>query len=489
MKKLSEYLNEINFLIREQHIFSDPAVKGVSNNSRQIEPGWIFVAIKGANADGHDYISQALANGAVAILYSEETALKGKGNFIRVSDSYYAYAILVEAYFNFPADKLKITGITGTNGKTTTAFMLHKLFTDNGIKTGLISTVKYSSGGDKSEDASRTTPEAVTLQKLFAEMVDSKCVKAVIEVSSHGLDQHRIGRAKLAVGIFTNLSGDHLDYHQNTDNYLEAKSRMFSDYLAKDGTGIINTDDPAGEKIFRKFKDKNLISYGRSASCFCRIKEISSSSRGSIVKLDINGKDFEFSSNLSGEYNAYNWAGAICAANAQGIELDQIADSINRSELSVPGRLERFETANGAVVFVDYAHTDDALKNVLLNLRKISEKKIITLFGCGGNRDKTKRPRMGKIAEEYSDKVIITSDNPRNEEPEAIIKDILTGINEMSKITVITDRRQAIFEAVNLASEGDIVLIAGKGHETYQEINGENTFFDDRKVVVEACLN
>ena len=488
MKPLSAYLAAISPLSVSERTVSNPPISGVSNDSRKIRPASIFVAIRGAKQDGHEHIAAALKAGAAAIVYSAPAVDSQLGglNHIRVSDAYHAYANLVECFFDRPAQSFRLTGITGTNGKTTTAFILRQMLAASASRCGLISTVLYSSG-DAVREADRTTPEAHELQELFAEMRAAHCSDVVMEVSSHGLDQHRTANARFAAAVFSNLSGDHLDYHKTMEAYYQAKRRLFTESLTENGAAVINIEDPYGRRLASELPEKlRLLSYGYAEDCAVRISGLSQSPAGLEFKLRLpSGSEATVKSGLIGEHNAFNLAAAAGAAAGLGMPDDAIFSGLCQP-LNVPGRLERIPAARNISVFVDYAHTDDALHRVLMSLRKLATKRIITVFGCGGDRDKTKRPRMALAAAELSDLSVITSDNPRSEDPLAIIAEIERGLPAGAAHLSIADRRTAIEAALAEAQDSDIVLIAGKGHETYQELKGVKNHFDDREEAAAA---
>jgi len=467
-------------------VCSIPEYSSVTNDSRKVDEQCVFVAIKGALSDGHNYISEALAQGAKCIIYQQDITHDNDADavFLQVADSYSAYALLAELNCDFPSRDLKLIGITGTNGKTTTAFLIRSILEQAGHKCGLISTVEYAYPG-KSIQAERTTPDPMELQRLFCEMRNSECEYAVMEVSSHALAQNRTGSAKFASAVFSNLSGDHLDYHNNMDSYFEAKKKLFTEHLHNNASAVVNIDDPYGKKLA---EDIPLVfAFGRSCDADMEILKIETSFSGTNVQVMINKHTFSVFSPLYGAFNAYNIAAAAGVALSLGISEKNICTGIENMK-NVPGRLEAFNLPSGALAFVDYAHTDDALENVLATLRKINNKGSLTVvFGCGGDRDRSKRPRMGAIAVELADKVIITNDNPRSENPDGIIKDICDGISSEELYDVFPDRAIAIQHALHDAKSGDFVLVAGKGHETYQEIQGIKHFFDDRVIIKEFC--
>jgi UDP-N-acetylmuramoyl-L-alanyl-D-glutamate--2,6-diaminopimelate ligase len=456
----------------------------ISCSSLETGPGSVFIAVKGEKTDGRRFIMDALKRGASAVIYEDsgvaaEDFLKINPMLalVKVSDSRKACAQLLEAFYGNPADKMKLIGITGTNGKTTCAFILEKILSDSGAPCGLISTVRYSYPGF-SLSAGRTTPAPELFQKLLSGMVENKCPWAVMEVSSHALRQNRIGNAKFAGAIFTNLSGDHLDYHRDMEQYYLAKKLLFSEHIDKNGAAIINVDDPYGRRIISELNDAKFISYGFAEDADYRITEFKGAADGSNFVINRGTSSYKISSNLPGRHNASNITACFCVAKMLGINSRDIIKTIKHG-IYIPGRLEKFTLKNGAAAYVDYAHTDDALEKVLKTLREICEGRLICVFGCGGDRDKTKRPRMGRVSANFADNTIITSDNPRSEDPNVIIDEILSGIEDKRSCAVVSDRREAIKTAIERSEKNDIILIAGKGHEKGQEIKGEIFPFDD----------
>ncbi len=481
MKNINCYIHVLSHLSDKATVpDAELSVVGITNDSRMVKAGYLFVAIDGASTDGHDYIPAAITAGAIGIIYSKSIFLPANIASIKVTDTYLAYALIAECFYDYPVNSLHLTAITGTNGKTTTAYMLKQLLQYAGTRCGLLSTVKYSSG-ERSIPASRTTPEAVELQKLFTQIVKDGCSNVVMEASSHGLIQHRLGRAECQVAIFTNLTRDHLDYHLTMDNYFQAKAMLFTEYLSTQGTGIINFDDEYADKLLQLIKDQRVITYGKHCDCKLRIGNIELRRDGSRFTLEFEGDTVELTINMPGEHNIYNFTAACGAALAIGLPLELIVKySVN--SFAVPGRLELLQLNNSPVVYVDYAHTDDALENILKILEQLKTGKLITLFGCGGDRDKGKRARMGRVAGAYADYIILANDNPRSENPDDILAEIKSGIPVTVKYEIIPDRAIAIARALNIADHEDIVLIAGKGHETTQEQNGIFTPFDDREI-------
>ncbi|MCK5844732.1 MAG: UDP-N-acetylmuramoyl-L-alanyl-D-glutamate--2,6-diaminopimelate ligase [Victivallales bacterium] len=466
----------------------------VVNDSRQTTRDSVFVAIAGSKTDGRRFIRQAVENGGAAIfaenpLPPDIPADLSSPVFI-VSDAYAAYARLAELFQGEPAKQLRLLSVTGTNGKTTTAFLLRSII-ENWTEEpcGLISTVEHSSISEV-RAAYRTTPDATEIQTILAETVASGGSNAVIEVSSHSLVQNRLGTAKFAVAVFTNLTGDHLDYHKTMDAYFDAKKLLFTRHLAENGTAVVNIDDSFGRKLAEELPDEKnvrVLTFGASDEASVRIVKANMSLFGMRFLLRFpNDAELAVESALCGSFNAANIAGAAAAAFAIEAPLSAIATGVANMS-GVPGRMERCtENAN---VFVDYAHTDDALANILSMIRGLIDKegeggRLLVVFGCGGDRDKTKRPRMGAAAAEFADEIFVTSDNPRSEPPSAIIANILEGIPGSADVDAIEDRTEAIRQAVIRTRRIDALVIAGKGHETYQEIDGERIPFSDRGTVL-----
>ena len=450
----------------------------IVSDSRRVVPGSLFVAVRGVAVDGHQYIASAIEKGAVAVVceeYPEELA--DKVTFIVVKDSAYALGVLLSRSYGDPSQKLKLVGVTGTNGKTTIATVLYELFRRLGYKVGLLSTVcNYIDGEAIPTD--HTTPDPITLHALIARMVEAGCTYAFMEVSSHSIDQRRISGLDFDGGIFTNLTRDHLDYHKTVENYLKAKKKFFDDLPAK-AFALTNLDDKSGMVMLQNTKAKKLTYSLRTLADF----------KGKILESHFEGTDLlmndkEVAVRFVGRFNAYNLLAVYGAAVSLGEEsVEVLVDwrAMNR----VSGRFETIHSPKGFTAIVDYAHTPDALTNVLNSIHEVLEGKgrIITVVGAGGNRDKGKRPLMAKEAVRLSDQVILTSDNPRFEEPDAIIQDMVAGLTkaDWDRTLCITDRAQAIKTATILAKRGDVILVAGKGHEDYQEVRGVKHHFDDRE--------
>lgn len=453
-------------------------------DSRKANADNIFVATQGTVVDGHDFIDAAIANGVELVLCESLEAPKDNVLYLMVDDSKKALGLMACNFYEHPSQQLKLVGVTGTNGKTSTVTLLYKLFMGLQQKAGLISTVENRIG-EQIIAATHTTPDAMSINRLLAEMRDAGCEYVFMEVSSHAVDQDRIAGLDFAGAIFTNLSHDHLDYHGSFQNYIYAKKKFF-DQLSKNAFALINIDDKRGSVMVQNTMAK-VYSYSlRSLSDF-KAKVIENTFSGLILDID----DREVFTRLVGNFNAYN----LLAVYAAGILLEEEKDELLRvlSQLTTAeGRFETVSTEHSEIMgIVDYAHTPDALEKVLQTLHKVrgGNEQIITVVGCGGDRDKTKRPIMAKVACDYSDQVILTSDNPRTENPEEILKDMQTGIPAYAsgKVLIISDRKQAIHTAVKIARKGDVILVAGKGHEKYQEINGVKYPFDDKEILA-ACL-
>ena len=452
-------------------------IKGITQNSKEVQEGWVFVVIKGSNIDGHQFVEEALQRGASLVYVERDVGIKDP-RIVKVEDTRQVLGQLASDFFGRPSQVLKVIGITGTNGKTTTTHIVESVLNRGGISTGLIGTIYYRFKGNIYEYEGRTTPDPIKWHGTLKRMLDDGAEVVVSEISSHALDQKRIWGTKFFATVFTNLSQDHLDYHGTMEDYFRAKLRLFKDYPQE--YSIINADDPYGQKILKELKGKALT-YGKEGNL--KILDFESSLEGSKLKVSWQGRTFEFYSNLRGDFQAYNLSAGIIVGFLFGLDEQTIQEGLK--EVVVPGRFETF-LKDGKLAIVDYAHTPDALEKVLITARRLTKRKLWVVFGAGGNRDRTKRPLMGSVAERLADVVVITSDNPRWEEPEAIIDDILQGINFREKVIVQKDRREAIIFALQNAKEGDVIVIAGKGHEDYQEIKGMRYPFKDQDVVKEV---
>ncbi len=470
-------------------ILADPGISGLSYDSRTTAPGDLFFALPGLHTDGAVFARQAFGKGAVAVV-AEKTLENPEGPLILVPDARAAMARLAAAFHGHPSRTLKCIGVTGTNGKTTSAFLMKHLLDAAGLRSGLIGTVKYVVG-DEEIDAPRTTPESVDLQQLLARIHDAAGRAVAMEVSSHALVQHRTDAIEFDAAVFTNLTQDHLDYHKSMDAYYEAKALLFEQLASqtgKKGRAIVNADDRYGHRIIEQFsKRTKLMTFGRGVHADFRASSIRFDGNGTTFHLEARGKSFLVRLPLIGLFNVYNTLGALAAITTCGVELRASIAALAAAP-QVPGRLERVPARRNFHVYVDYAHTDDALRNVLRTLRELKPARLITVFGCGGDRDRAKRPLMAAASEELSDWSIITSDNPRSEDPEAILADIRGGMRG-TRFETIPDREKAIHHAIELAETGDIILIAGKGHETYQEFDGRRIHFDDVAVAERAISN
>lgn len=455
-------------------------ITGVESDSRKVEDGFLFVAVRGTAVDGHDYIDAAIAKGAVAVVceeISDKAAAEKNVCFVCVKDSAEALGKVVSAWYGNPSSKLTLVGVTGTNGKTTIATLLYEMFRRMGHKVGLISTVcNYVDG--EAIPTEHTTPDPITLHSLMARMVDAGCEYAFMEVSSHAIDQRRISGLSFNGGIFTNLTRDHLDYHKTVENYLKAKKKFFDD-LPADAFALTNADDKSGMVMLQNTAAKKLTYSLRTLADF----------KGNILESHFDGTEMvingrEVTTLFVGRFNAYNLLAVYGAAVSLGKDPEEILVVLSALH-SVSGRFETIQSPLGYTAIVDYAHTPDALTNVLNGIHDVllGRGRIITVVGAGGNRDKGKRPLMAKEAAKLSDQVILTSDNPRFEDPVEIIRDMAAGLNPSDKkhTLCITDRAQAIKTAAMLARKGDVILVAGKGHEDYQEVKGVKHHFDDRE--------
>ncbi len=450
--------------------------KGISSNSKEVREGYVFVAIKGTQVDGHDFVEEALQRGALYVLVEREVGIKDP-RIIKVEDTRKALGELASLFYGEVSKRLKIVGITGTNGKTTTTHIIESILNKAGIKTGLMGTIYYRLGEKIYEYEGRTTPDPIKWHSTLKAMWEEGASAVVCEVSSHALDQKRIWGTDFYMVGFTNLSQDHLDYHGTMENYFLAKARLFEEYAYT--YAVINEDDPYGKRL--KVIAKNPRTYGREGDL--KILDFQTDFEGSRLRVAYEGKVYDFFSNLRGNFQAYNLSLGILVGFLWGLESQAIQEGIR--QVQVPGRFETYK-GKGFVVVIDYAHTPDALEKVLRTARALCKNRLIVVFGAGGNRDRTKRPLMGKTAEAIADLIVLTSDNPRFEEPMAIIEDILSGIENKGKVLVEQDRRKAIELAISMAQEGDVILIAGKGHEDYQEIKGVKYPFKDSEVVKEV---
>jgi len=460
-------------------------VRDIAHDSRKVKPGSLFVAVRGVHSDGHQFIPQALRQGAVAVVAEETGAVHDAdtGLVIRVPDSRAALARIAVSFYGNPSHKLKLIGITGTKGKTTTSYLVNAILEAAGHTAGLIGTIEYRVG-NKVYPAVNTTPESLDLQKLLGEMVEAGAGYCVMEVSSHALALRRSAGCKFETAVFTNLAQDHLDFHLDLESYFQAKLRLFTG-LASDAAAVVNIDDAASREIIKK-TPALVHTFGISKPAdICPAGRIGHGISGLSFSVKTPKGVFAVESPLVGKHNVYNILAAIGVGVAQGFGADVIARGI-RNMKAVPGRMEKVDEGQLFGVLVDYAHTEDSLIRLLEAVREMTTGRVITLFGCGGDRDRTKRPKMGKAAAQGSDAVIITTDNPRSENPLQIIREIESGMPAGRHYEVIPDRAEAINAAINVAQPGDVVVLAGKGHENYQIIGEGKIPFDDREVAREA---
>lgn len=462
---------------------ADVEITGIACNSRLIRNGFLFAALPGLHVHGSQFLSRAEAAGATAVLSDQvvHTALP----LIVSPQPRPALAALSCAFYGHPSTQMKMFGVTGTNGKTTSTFLLRSVLEAAGMKTGLVGTVVYGSRGS-SVPASLTTPESCELQDLLFRMVQEGCSACAMEVSSHSLEQHRVAGCFYEAAIFTNLTQDHLDYHKTMELYFQSKMKLFDNQTCNVKTASINVDDPYGQRILasRIMLRQRSVSYGFAEGADYRIASWVSDSRGSTLVIRHEGRDATVRTPLMARYNAYNVGGVYAALRESGVDGDAILAGIEQMK-QVPGRLERIDHGQPFLIFIDYAHTEDALRQLLYTVRPYTEKKLTVLFGCGGERDRGKRPLMGRAAGELADEVILTSDNPRFEDPEQILREIIPGVEQSGNknLHVFIDREEAIRYAVQTARAGDALVLAGKGHENYQIIQDEKLHFDEREIL------
>lgn len=479
MKRLKDILDGLDYELVTGDL--NTAVHQIRFDSRKITPGDVFVAMGGMHVDGHQFIPKALENGASVIIAEKADVDTGKATLVRMSNTSVALGLLASAFYGHPSRNLKVVGVTGTNGKTTIATLLYRLFSKLGYKAGLISTIRYYAG-DEEFPATHTTPDALAIQELMARMVEKGCGYCFMEASSHAIDQDRIKGIEFDGAIFTNLTHDHLDYHKTFAAYLKAKKKFF-DELPDAAFALTNADEKNGQVMLQNTKAvKKSYALKTMADFKCKVLEKHMDG----MLLHINGQDVW--THFAGVFNAYNLTAVYGTAVLLGVKADE-ALAVLSDLRPVEGRFEIIRSPEGKFAIVDYAHTPDALKNVLRGINEIrsGKEQVITVVGAGGDRDRTKRPEMAQEAVLQSDKVILTSDNPRSEVPELIIQDMEAGIlaHQKEKVLSIVNRKEAIKTACMLAKPGDIILVAGKGHENYQEIKGVKYHFDDREVIRE----
>ncbi len=470
-------------------------IADITDDSRAVGPGSLFIAVKGARVDGHDFLESALRQQVGAIVTQQASGINSVP-MVQVRDSRAALGILGSRFYGDPTSRLRVIGVTGTNGKTTTTYICKSLLESAGRQIGLIGTVAYLVGREVIP-ASHTTPGAIELQRLFSRMVQGGMNGVVMEVSSHALALDRTGGVEFDVAVFTNLTQDHLDFHSDMDDYFRAKLRLFTEMnpngVKRGGKrAVVNGDDPRGSRVAAS-SSVPVWTYGIHSPADIKAEDVHLSAGGTSFLLRTPSGSGRVESRLVGEHNVYNLLAAVGAVSHEGLTLDQILSGI-AGVTNVPGRFERVEAGQDFAVVVDYAHTEDALVRLLTAAQALQASRLITVFGCGGDRDRTKRPKMGRVAVQFSDVVVLTSDNPRTEDPQAILDEVERGVQAALAqrphvtYTKIADRRTAIEQAITEAHTGDIVLIAGKGHEDYQIIGTKKIHFDDREVAREAIL-
>lgn len=465
----------------------DTEIKGIAKSSNEVKEGYLFVAIKGFTVDGHNFIEDAIKNGATAVMVEEGCDLKSikfkeDTIIIMAKSTREGLAIVSSNFYNNPSTKFKLIGVTGTKGKTTTTYMIKEILEKAGQKVGLIGTIATYINGKKIKDSERTTPESLELQQLFAQMVEEGVETVVMEVSSQSLKLNRVAGCKFDIVIFTNFSEDHISpkEHPDMEDYFNSKLKLFE--MCK--TGIVNTDDLHGAKIPRLFPESNITTYGIDNFANVLAKDITITNSYVDFKVKIKDRNERVKTGIPGRFSVYNSLAAICVAQKFGIDPEVVKQAL--LEVRVPGRSEMVDNKLELPIMIDYAHSPESLQNILYATKSYTRGRVISVFGCGGDRDSSKRPIMGEISGKVADYTIITSDNPRTEKPEDIIKAIEEGISKTKgKYEVVVDRTEAIEKAIKMANKRDIIILAGKGHETYQEINNEKNHFDEREIVKE----
>lgn len=465
----------------------DTEIKGIAKSSNEVKEGYLFVAIKGFTVDGHNFIEDAIKNGATAVMVEEGCDLKSikfkeDTIIIMAKSTREGLAIVSSNFYNNPSTKFKLIGVTGTKGKTTTTYMIKEILEKAGQKVGLIGTIATYINGKKIKDSERTTPESLELQQLFAQMVEEGVETVVMEVSSQSLKLNRVAGCNFDIVIFTNFSEDHISpkEHPDMEDYFNSKLKLFE--MCK--TGIVNTDDLHGAKIPGLFPESNITTYGIDNFANVLAKDITITNSYVDFKVKIKDRNERVKTGIPGRFSVYNSLAAICVAQKFGIDPEVVKQAL--LEVRVPGRSEMVDNKLELPIMIDYAHSPESLQNILYATKSYTRGRVISVFGCGGDRDSSKRPIMGEISGKVADYTIITSDNPRTEKPEDIIKAIEEGISKTKgKYEVVVDRTEAIEKAIKMANKRDIIILAGKGHETYQEINNEKNHFDEREIVKE----
>ena len=465
----------------------DIDIKGIEKNSKEVKKGYLFIAIKGFSVDGHSYIEDAIKAGAVAVMIQEGCDLKSFKvpagvTVIMAKDTREALAIASSNFYGNPSSKFKLIGVTGTKGKTTTTFMIKEILEKAGKKVGLIGTIATYMNGKKIKDSDRTTPESLELQQMFSEMAEAGVEVVVMEVSSQSLKLHRVTGCEFDMVLFTNFSEDHIspNEHPDMEDYFNSKLKLFE--MCK--TGIVNTDDLYGAKVVRLFPDNNITTYGIDNYANVLAKDITITNSYVDFRVKITDRNERVKTCIPGRFSVYNSLAAICVAQKFGISSQVVKEALE--EVRVPGRSELVDNKLEIPIMIDYAHSPESLQSILQAVKSYTRGRVISVFGCGGDRDSTKRPIMGEISGKVADYTFITSDNPRTEEPQKIVEQIEEGIKKTNgKYSVVVDRTEAIAQAIKMATKRDIVVLAGKGHETYQEINGVKHPYDERVIVKE----
>ena len=464
----------------------------ITADSRTVQEGSLFICLVGATVDGHSFVEKAVQDGAVAVVVSKPVAVPDHVALIYVEDTRQALQAAVPFFYDYPASKMRMIGVTGTNGKTTTTHIIAHLLRSQGYTVGVIGTVHILID-DQSYPIHNTTPDVADLQQILQQMVDAGVTHCIMEVSSHALALGRTAGVEYDTAVFTNLTQDHLDFHKTFDNYLAAKAKLFkqvsASYQVKEGKGaVINVDDAYGQAIV-DVTTSPMITYSTEGKGSMNASDLTVTAKSSQFTLNYDGQSYPISTKIAGMFNVYNTLAAVGATLYEGLSMEEIVKGL-ATFTAVPGRFELIEEGQDFAVVVDYAHTPDGLENILQTAKKIVENRILVVFGCGGDRDATKRPIMGRIAAQFGDRVFVTSDNPRTEDPVQIVKDVEVGVREGLhddvSYEVIVDRREAIHKAIAEATTGDVVIIAGKGHEDYQILKDETIHFDDREVAREA---
>ena len=482
--KLNQILSGIENLRGKGNLELD--IKNITSDSREVQKGDMFVAIKGFETDGHQYIGKAIENGADVVLINEDMAkeliktIPENVTIITVPDTRIALSKCACNFYGNPSQKVKLVGVTGTKGKTTTTFMIKKILEEEGIKTGLVGTIASYSGSKKLEDSDRTTPDSLKLQKLFAQMYEDGCQVIVMEVSSQSLKLHRVDGCDFDIGVFTNFSEDHISpkEHPDMEDYFNSKLKLFS--MCK--CGFVNADDINTIRVPELAKSCDIKTYGIDNEADLLAKDITITNSYVDFKIKLNGKNERIKTYIPGRFSVYNSLAAICVTSLLGAKIENIKKALE--EVRVPGRSELVDNKLGLTIMIDYAHSPKSLQSILQAVKSYTRGRVISVFGCGGDRDSAKRPQMGEISGQIADYTIITSDNPRTEDPEKIVKQIEEGIKKTNgKYECIVDRTEAIKKAIKMANKLDIIVLAGKGHETYQEINHIKHPYDERIII------